>query len=290
MAAPTLLCARGTLLVAGRAPDGDSVRFVPDTPRLLDRLRRSWRLRRSTQDGSVQLRLDGIDAPELSYADLAQPYGPRSRDALLARCGFTDVELDGDRVVSAEPGSRPAAILAGLADPNGRPVSFLVVGDLPPDGEYVPIDDALVDRTVNAELLAGGMAYPTFYEATPAPVRERLREVARFAREAGGGLWRIDRSAEFTLDGLGSLTGPRGQLVLPKLFRRCVEYLRDPDAVARMTLPQWLARSSPSGRTLDDLVLERGAAAPVPFSELVEQDGDVVRLTADPLDLVIVEG
>jgi len=293
VAAPTLLCVHGTLLVAGRTPDGDSIRFVPDTPRLLERLRRSWRLRRSTEDGSVQLRLDAIDAPELGFGPAPQPYAERARDALLARCRFTGVELEGTRVVSTEPAEQEAAILAGLVDPNGRPVCFLVVGDRPPDGRYVPLEDALVARTVNAELLAAGFAYPTFYESTAAPIREALREVARFARAAGGGLWRIDRSPEFALaGGVAALTGPRGQLVLPKLFRRCVEYLRDEDGAAaqRMTLPAWLRRTASRERPLDDLILERGAALPVPFSELIEQDGDTVRLTADPLDLVVVEG
>ena len=83
---------------------------------------------------------------------------------------------------------------------------------------------------------------------------------------------------------LASLTVPLGQVVMPKLFRRCADLLRDPDA-GTVTLPEWL-RSHPER---DDLVLERRAIAPLPLSELVEQDGETVRLTASPLNLVFVE-
>ena len=61
-ARPSLLALRGELVVVGKQPDGDSIRFVPDSPALLRRLRRADRVRVSS-DGSVQLRLDGIDRP-----------------------------------------------------------------------------------------------------------------------------------------------------------------------------------------------------------------------------------
>ena len=76
--APSLLCLRGSLVIEGKAPDGDSIRLVPDTPALLDDLRRADRIRVSPVDGSVQLRLEAIDAPEVSYGPAGQPLeGPR---------------------------------------------------------------------------------------------------------------------------------------------------------------------------------------------------------------------
>jgi endonuclease YncB( thermonuclease family) len=287
VAAPTLPCLRGRLVVVGKSPDGDSIRFVPDAPARLRRLRRSWRLRTSS-DGTVQLRLDAVDAPEVAFGPAPQPYAAEARAALLARCGFSGVRRGGDgSVTAAEPATRPAAVLSGLVDPNGRPVAFLLAGDtdLPDDGAYVSLDDALVDRTVNADLLRAGDAYATLYESTPEPVRERLRAIARDARERDAGLWPRDRTARFRIDDLG----PDGDLVLPKLYRRAVEFLRDEDRDGRQTLRTWLATAEQAGRGRDDLVLVGAADEPVRLSSLVEQDGDEVRLTADPLDLTIVE-
>jgi hypothetical protein len=285
VAAPTLPCARGRLVAA----DG-AVRLVPDTPRLLDGLRGAWRLRRSTEDGSVALRLDGVALPELGEADgLRQPYAVRAHEELLARCGLDADLYGGGDAAPGEPaedgGGVPAAALADRADRAGRLVAVVLVGgDLPPDGEHVRAEPALLGGSVNAAVLRAGTAYAHLHEASPPAVRDALREAARFAREAAGGLWRLDRSNEFTLTGPGSLTVPLGQLVLPKLFRRCVGLLRDPHG-GGLTLPEWLRRDP----RRDDLVLERRAVAPLPLSELVEHDGETVRLTASPLDLVYVE-
>ena len=274
------------------AVDG-ALRLVPDTPRLLDRVRGGWRLHRSTLDGSVALRLDGVELPELAYdGELTQPYAVRAHEELLERCGL-EADVYGEGAGAApEPGAgedepgMPAAVLADRSDAAGSLVAVLLVGDdLPPDGEQVPAEPALVERSVNAAVLQAGMAYLDLHEATPPDVREPLHEAARFAREAGGGLWRIDASAEFALEDLGSLTVPLGQLVLPTLFRRCAELLRDP-AAAGATLPEWL-RAHPER---DPLVLERRAVAPLPLSELVEHEGDVVRLTTSPVALVQVDG
>ena len=101
-------------MVVGKQPDGDSIRFVPDTPDLLEDLRRGWRVRRSS-DGSVQLRLEGIDAPETHYGALAQPLGARARDALLELCGFSEIRRDEEEVVSATPERRPAAVRRTLS-------------------------------------------------------------------------------------------------------------------------------------------------------------------------------
>src|SRR5262245_61246945 len=41
--------------------------ITADDPSLLETLHRGYKIRISTKDGSVQLRLEGIDAPELHY-------------------------------------------------------------------------------------------------------------------------------------------------------------------------------------------------------------------------------
>jgi endonuclease YncB( thermonuclease family) len=275
----SLLCLRGDLVVVGKSPDGDSIRFRPKRPALVRGLVNGARARRSS-DGTFQLRLDGIDAPETHYNGLAQPLGVPARSQLLAWCGFTDVRWVGDTVSASTPASIPAAIQAGLVDANGRPVAFLLRDELPPDG--APAEVAL-ERTANADLLRSGAAYATLYRSTAPELRDAMRALARAARAASLGVWPADRSGGLMLTDQSSI-GPDGSLVLPKLFRRCSDYLRSRNP--RETLPEWMARMGPQE---NDQVYVGGAADPVPFSTLVTQHGDRIALDADPLDLVFGE-
>jgi endonuclease YncB( thermonuclease family) len=287
--APSLLCLRGSLVVEGKAPDGDSIRLIPDSPELLDELRRADRIRRS-RDGSVQLRLEGIDAPETSYGPAGQPLGVVARNRLLKLAGFTGVKRapGSATVTSARPNRVPAAALAQLADANGRPVCFLITGhDLPTDGEYASLDqDGLLERSLNHALLEDGTAYLTLYDSLPPALRRRLRATAAQAREADLGVWARDTTAEFELIDQESI-GPQGQLILPKLFRRCTDYL-DTRSSRRQTLPQWLRETGDDRRPEDDrvIVAERIETR---LSELVEQRNRTIAFSADPLDLIFIE-
>jgi endonuclease YncB( thermonuclease family) len=282
---PPLVCLRGELVVVGKEPDGDSIRFVPDTPALLRRLRSADRIRRSS-DGSVQLRLDGIDAPETHYGALAQPLGTQARDALLDLCGFITIERDAELVTAAEPERIAAAALSGLVDPNGRPVALLAVGsELPADGSVPALGDELFERTLNVAQLRGGDGYLTLYRSTAPDLRDRLRDVAREARDGRRGVWARDATARFTLRAQADI-GPGGQLVLPKLFRRCSDYLRT--RTAGETLADWLRTHGEPGRPEDDEVIVGGGER-TRLSELVAQDGDRIAFPVDLLDLVFIE-
>jgi endonuclease YncB( thermonuclease family) len=274
-----LLCLRGELVVVGKSPDGDSIRFRPDSPDLVAQLDHGDRARPSS-DGTFQLRLDGIDAPETHYGTLAQPLGEPARDDLLAWCGFTDVHWASGLVTAATPERIPAAVLGSLVDVNGRPIVLLLRDRLPADGAHVQVTTALLDATANVALLRSGAAYATLYASTAETVRAKLRELAAAARSAHLGVWPRDRSAGFVLRSQTSI-GPRGSLILPKLFRRCSDYLRS--RTSGETLPQWLVRM---GDNEDDQVLVARAATPVRLSTLVTQAGERVALEADPLDLV----
>ena len=275
-----MLSLRGELVVVGKSPDGDSIRFIPRSPALLRSLAGGGRVDPSA-DGSVQLRLDGIDAPELHYNGLAQPLAEPGRAELLAWCGFSDVRYEGEQVGAATPARIPAAVLSALVDPNGRPIVLLLVGDdLPPDGADVTPD---VERTANLALAASGAAYGTFYATTDAAVRAPLAAAATAAREARGGVWARDASAGFDLRSQASI-GPAGALILPKLFRRCSDYLRDGSPG---TLPEWLRRRRGEPNSPDDEVILDGE--PRHLSDLLTQVGTRISLTADPLELVFVD-
>jgi endonuclease YncB( thermonuclease family) len=278
-AVPSLLCLRGELVVVGKSPDGDSIRFRPRQPELIRGLVNGDRARPSS-DGTFQLRLDGIDTPETHYNGLAQPLGAAARDELLAWVGFSDLRWAGGEVSASTPASIPAAILTGLVDVNGRPVAFLAVGGgLPDDGVQAEVE---LSATANAALLRSGAAYGTFYASTAPELRDAMRGLAREARTAGLGVWPDDASRGFTLSSQASI-GPEGSLILPKLFRRCTDYLRSRNS--RETLSEWMGRM---GDQQDDEV-SVGGAAPVRFRTLISQAGDKIALDADPLDLVFDE-
>ena len=136
----------------------------------------------------------------------------------------------------------------------------------------------------NLALALSGAAYGTFYATTEAPIREALLAPARAARDAGRGVWAVDASAGFELRSQASI-GPDGSLILPKLFRRCSDYLRD--RISGETLPEWLRRQRSGRNPQDDAVIVDGEQRFL--SDVVRQDGRRVALTVDPLDLLFVD-
>lgn len=291
MATPFLLAFHGELTVIGKRPDGDSIRFIPDSPERLDDLQRADRKRVSKTDGSLQLRLEGIDTPETHYGPHAQPLGDRARDWLLERAGFSDVVFDeGGTITAASPERRPVVVLSKAFDPNGRPISYLVVDEdeAPPDGEFAEVDEGLLRRTVNAGSLAEGMAYLTLYTSTPAVHGRVLRAIAKEAREQELGVWGADETEHFPLADQGSISPPDGALVLPKLFRRCTDYLKAVAGGFQGTLPDWLVAASATGRRPEnDLLLVSGIE--VALSTVVQQLNQRIRFTPDLLDIIFVE-
>jgi endonuclease YncB( thermonuclease family) len=294
MASPVQLALRGTLVILGKEPDGDSVRFIADTPDLYQQLGNANRIHLSA-DGSVQLRFEGVDAPELHYGNVAQPLGERSRDGLLGHIGFTAITYEDaapTRVFHALPaeGIR-AAILTSMAEANGRPVSYVVVGDddtLPVNGQWTMTDHELLDRTLNAWLLREGLAYYTVYTSTPVAHRDQLRELARVARDKPLEVWAGDMTAEFTLTDQTSI-GPDGQLILPKLFRRCTDYLKAVAQGFTGNLADWLVQvSTTPSRNENDMVL-LGGTTEVPLSTLLRQNNHRIAFQADLLDITFVE-
>ncbi|WP_328307854.1 hypothetical protein [Actinomycetospora sp. NBC_00405] len=122
----------------------------------------------------MQLRLDGIDAPEKAFQGEAQPLALPARDQLVRLAGFTDVTYGpDDTVTGASPARVPAVAVAALVETNGRPVALLLSADPSPrmDGDTVPVTTDLLARSVNGSLARSGAAYITVYDSTPPTVR-----------------------------------------------------------------------------------------------------------------------
>lgn len=281
----------GAFTLVGKQPDGDSVRFIADDSSLYDELHRAYRIRLS-KDGSVQTRFEGIDTPELHYGSAEQPFGSEPRDQLLAKMGFLSVTFsEAGTVTSAEPATIPGVILSKAADANGRPIVYVLTGEAAESlqNQYeVEVGEELLQQTLNYWLLKEGLAYYTVYTSTPAGHRNLLREVAAEARNQEKGVWALDQSSLFVLESQDDI-GPDGQLILPKLFRRATDYLKDvTKGDFRGNLKDWLVWKSEGSRNENDLVILNNRVE-VPLSDLVQQRNRSVVFQADLLNITFVE-
>jgi endonuclease YncB( thermonuclease family) len=289
MVSPFYQVIQGEFVIKGKEPDGDSVRFIANNPKLYRTLKRSYRIKPSVQDKSVQLRFEGIDAPELHYGSAVQPLGEEARDQLLEWMGFKNIQFTGNRVTASDPEQIPGVILSTAAEANGRPVSYVVLDAKQlNDGHWVKVDDALLKKTLNFRLLEEGLAYYTAYTSAPLSHREFLREVASEAQDKMLGVWGEDRTSEFVLNDQDSLSPPDGQLILPKLFRRCTDYLKAVDKGFRGNLGDWLLSTEGTSRPENDRVVVRDAME-LKLSDLLEQRNNRIAFQADLLDIVFVE-
>ena len=291
MSLPFFAWVPGTIVVMGKQPDGDSVRFVPDEADALARIYRAHLLRPSRTDGSHQLRLEGIDAPETHYGGHAQPLGHEARDHFLKRVlGFGRLEFKGETVAAARPKTLKGAILTQSADVHGRPICYLLR-----EGDTAnPFDDTATGRvepdrlaqTANLAMLQAGFAYPLLYTSTPREHRAVFTEAGRRARDEKLGVWDLDASPRFALQDRGSIDAgaPAAQLVFPKLFRRATDYLTAVERGFEGDLVDWLERNG----TEDDLVVVNGTNE-VPLSVLLRRENDRYRFDADVTETVFVE-
>jgi len=305
---PYFLCIRGNFVLIDKEPDGDSVRFLAKDSSAYKLLHRHERIKPSNVDGSVQLRFEGIDAPELHYGAAAQPLGAESRDELLKEMGFTNLTYQGTKVTACKPNQLPGAILSVAAEANGRPVSYVLTDDghLPADKSWVHVDEKILKKTMNLHMIETGLAYYTVYTSMPIAHREFFRAAAEKARKAakpmaaaaaaGGStttargkksVWSLDASSDFVLQEQDSI-GPEGNLILPKLFRRCTDYLRDVDnGKFDGNLADWIRSKNQGSRSENDKVLVNDVE--VNFADLIQQRNSHVSLQPDLLDMVFVE-
>jgi len=296
---PTYPVIHGDYVISGYEPDGDSVRFIADDLTLYHNLHRNYRIKPSPKDGSVQLRFEGIDATELHYGSAAQALGADARNALLAQMGFTNVKYasaGSTKVTSSTPAKVRGSILALAAEANGRPVSYVLLEKDSAQGSSVRVDESLLQKTMNYQMLSSGIAYYTVYTSMPLAHRNIFRDVAAKARQANskGSVWAIDRTSEFVLDNQDSI-GPKGQCILPKLFRRCTDYLKAVDRGFMGNLADWIISvSSTPSRNENDEVLVLNNQDPtrsirVKLTDLLVQSNRRISLQGDILDLVFVE-
>jgi endonuclease YncB( thermonuclease family) len=286
----SLYLIKGHYGIVHSEPDGDSVHFIPGDTGAFNTLHLTVHLGSS---GAAQLRLDAIDALETHYTppahgartlhqplELAHAAGARLLDLL----GFTDIVRTGETVTSATPDATPGYILTRFADKYGRPVSLAYAGTADqPDLTEVFTDADLLRASVNYQLLAEGLVYPTFYSQLYPDLRTALTTAAGDARSAGAGVWASDATTSgATIQALTDLTDQL--VIMPKLFRRLAEYFAlSADDVSLAGFQAFLASH-------DDRLYVISEAHATGFDNIVTVDGQTVRLTHDITDLIFVEG
>ncbi|MFG1710290.1 lamin tail domain-containing protein [Nonomuraea sp. M3C6] len=289
---------RGTFVIRypdlprqGPEPDGDTVKFLPDSPALVEGLpRRSGRPPNINGRG-ISVRLEAVDALETHFEETHQELAGANaaRDELLRLLGFTNVRFWDDlpnKVQSADQDSLRGHVLTNGIDANGRLIAFVYPGDHPgTDGAEVFLDGPLADASVNGALLASGLVYPAFYATLPAELRTHLAGVSQAAREKAlpTGIWPRSTADPNGAAVVADLAAAEELVMWPKLFRRIVPYL-----AAGFTsfdgFDAWL-RADPVNRD-DELFLlrklERGN-----LHDVVKGAGQQIQLTTWPEDFII---
>jgi hypothetical protein len=275
----------------GPEPDGDTVKFRPDTPGLVEGLPRRSGTPADLNARGISVRLEAIDTLETHFSETHQELAGANlaRDELLRFLGFTGVRFWSDlpnKVQSADRDEMPGFVLSNGIDANGRLIGFVYPGEPDrPDGAEVFLDEPMVDRSGNALLLTGGHAYPAFYATLPVALRNHFANLSRTVRGTvpPPGLWPravADPHTTATVTDQDALTG---LVMWPKLFRRIVPYL----AAGNRSFDgfdAWL-RADPVHR--DDQIFLLTTGEHGNLHDVIHAAGQTVRLTAWPEDFII---
>ena len=275
----------------GPEPDGDTIKFAPASPALVESLPRISGRAPDINSRGISVRLEAIDTLETHFNETHQELrgANAARDALLEQLGFTGVTFWADlpnKVEAADQDRMRGHVLSNGIDANGRMIGFVYPGDPTGlDGSSVFVDEPLVDRSVNAHLLAAGQAYPAFYGTLPVSLRTHLAGTSRAARAAQlpTGVWPRSTADPDGPAIVADLDGLEQLVVWPKLFRRIVPYLAG-GAADFDGFDAWL-RADPVHR--DDKLFLLNLQEDGNTHDVVRGAGNEIQLTVWPEDFII---
>lgn len=321
---------KGSFHVVGQSPDGDSLKFRAANAMLWDKVQtenRDMFIKNFKEDaGVVQLRLEGIDALETHYTPpkppnsnykpkgFSQPedFGRLSTNAFLDFLGVKDVKwrtfgrntyisqatINGTFVKTKLTDNIAGYIVTGDMELNGRPVSWVFVGDTDlDDGSTISKEKLakLVPKSANYHLLRTGMVYPLFFSTLPAVARSVLAEAVKEALVNAAknpslpSIWLIDYSVRgLEITSIKMLV--ESHSIYPYIFRKIIKHYTNLEAVRE-------ASGQPSSETvpLEGFYKEGNPTIFVVseqdflrLDEILEISGSTIRMKKAPHDLVFL--
>jgi endonuclease YncB( thermonuclease family) len=272
----------------GPEPDGDTVRFFPDSLDLVRALKRFSGTAPDITNGHINVRYEGIDALETHFQGTHQDlrFANAARERNLALLGFTNVRFFPDMpnvVQSVDRNPLPGHVIANGIESNGRLLGLVYAGSTQRrDGERVFVDNAILDESVNTKLVEAGLAFVEPYDTMPLALVQHLRTKIAAARAAGKGLFPSESPNTTKGAHIANLSDLQALVMWPKLFRRLSTYFREGN-VGLNQFDSWI-RDDRVHRD-DSLRLPNGEAGNMHDTFFV--DGDTLRLEFRPEELLI---
>lgn len=256
---------------AGR-PDGDSMRFRPDDPSPIFKLkRRGFGPKINGTNGTIQLRFEGIDTME---SKAAKPFSSDATLANLELCGVPD-----------GTGTSRGYILSNQIGPNGRPIAFVFAGEPDEDdGSETFLDADRMKDSVNYKQIEQSHAYPLFYDTLYSELRIALADAVVAARESGSKIWSSDATnSGVSYTGSGSLETMSP--IFPKLWRRLDSYSKDRDIMNPDSLSEFFDYLE-TQRDERIFIISEGKATGL--NNMIQIHDSQIKITHNPEDLVVV--
>lgn len=273
----------------GPEPDGDTITFKADDIALVRGLRwHSGRGPNINTRGTIPVRYEGIDALETHFRGAHQnmQFALAARDENLRLMGFTNVEFFPDlpnKVSSVDVNPLQGYVIANGIESNGRLLGLVYSGTTTmPDGSRPFVDSSMLDQSINAKLVAAGLAYVEPYDTMPISLVRHLRTIITAARQANVGMLGtedISKTQTATVDVLATL---QTLIMWPKLFRRLTAYFAEGHA-GLSQFDDWV-RENPIERD-DSLRLPDGEKGNMHDAYTIS--GDTLGLVYNPEELLI---
>jgi endonuclease YncB( thermonuclease family) len=247
-------------------PDGDSVRFLANNRRLLFELE-GRRPNISRDNGTVQLRFEGIDAIEKGAI---KPLSTQAKENMLDLIGYDQ---------NNNPTPKGYILARMVDDSSGRPICFVFAGNTEQeDGDEVFLDANLLRDSVNYRQVLEGYAYPLYYNTLFTQLRQEFNKALAVAKKDKKGYWPSDK----TLTGVTVKNKDDLKTIdpiWPKLWRRLEEYFRSADSLAGFI--DFLEVKNERIDILSEME-ERG------LQDIVAVQGNLVKLTESPENIRVV--
>jgi endonuclease YncB( thermonuclease family) len=233
---------KGTFHILNKEPDGDSVRFKAANPALWKKLStqdgEAAKVKPSNVDGTVQLRIESIDALETHFPTTKHNQPMRlaklATENILKLLGFKNPKFNatGKKIIDVDNDGVQGYILTRYIDnpKYGRPVSFVFAGksSIPDGKDNVFLTPAMLRQSINYKMMLSGLVYPVYYDTLFYDLRNEFNNALKKAKANKKNIWSnsggdsSQKGFSWTLVDIENK-----EIIYPKLFRRIIAFHLD---------------------------------------------------------------